>query len=87
MTAIKWYREDRLVSIIPVIRYILILLFLIILFISITYVILTGYREYMLPYGVGIAVMFYYGQSKTATYADNLSDFVKYNIEYIKEDR
>jgi len=85
LTAIKWYREDRLVSVVPVIRYILILLLLTVLFIAITYVVLAGYREYVLPYGVGMAAMFYYGQSKCAAYADNISDFVKYNIEYIKE--
>ena len=85
LTAIQWYNEGKLISAVPVIRYGLILLFLIVLFISVTYIVITGYRDYTAPYAIGMAIMFYYGHSKSVQYKDNTEDFVKYNIEYIKE--
>ncbi len=82
--AIRWYKEGRLISHIPVIRYALILLFYGALLIFVTWIVIKGYPDYVVPYLSGAAIMYYYGHSKSSESIVNTDNFVKFNIEYIK---
>jgi hypothetical protein len=84
LIACRWYKEDRLVSCTPVIRYVLILLFYGVLLISITWIVIKGYPDYIGPYLTGVAIMYFYGISKSTEGIFNTDNFVKFNIEYIK---
>jgi hypothetical protein len=85
LMACRWYKEDRLVSFTPVIRYTVILLFYAVLFISVTIIVIKGYPDYIGPYLSGVAIMFIYGHSKSTEGIFNTDNFVKFNIEYIRD--
>ena len=84
-TAIRWYKKGKLVSLIPVTRYIILLLVFAALFIFVSWYIKSTFPDYIVPYLVGIAVMLLYGYSKSREINYYIANFVKYNLEYIND--
>lgn len=82
-TTFRWYSKGKISSLAPLTRYIMALLFLSTLFIYVTWVVVTGYTDYIAPFLTGVAIMFVYGYAKSGETENNINNFVKYNLEYI----